>query len=352
MRQTDRTILTNGRVHTPVGIADSLTFEAGRIVETGGQPSDAVPGSYGDGAKVIDLHGMTALPGFCLGFGDAGLVSRAASQPAESDFDGDHPSDEEISALLKAYAPKIAAMGVTEIWSDDTAMFGYDFRRMIDFFINSVSFEDLPFRLRADLKFQDVDSLNDFLSEGWRTGDGVPFFQIGAVTCGAGSEQDALIAMNAHMAGMQLCIAASSQEDDNVLTLLEQLHSQRNAGSRHLITRDGRRWENIMKKGVVLSARLGRNGVESPMSGIQAAVTGDDSDGRRMSVAEAISLYTWNAAWNGRNERRRGELAVGRDADIVILERDPFGVNVSEIGSIEVAMTICGGCVTYDAGKL
>ena len=91
------------------------------------------------------------------------------------------------------------------------------------------------------------------------------------------------------------------------------------------------------------------------MLGIHAAVTrtapnGGPEDGwvpeERLSVAEAIGTYTWNGAWNGHNERRRGEIAPGRDADLVVLERDPFLAPARELADIGVAMTLCGGRIT------
>lgn len=122
------------------------------------------------------------------------------------------------------------------------------------------------------------------------------------------------------------------------------------------------RWRSMMRRGIVLSSGSDAP-IESlrPMQGIHAAVTrtGPDEDPEggwipeeRLSVAEAIGTYTWNGAWNGHNERRRGEIAPGRDADLVVLEQDPFLIPARELGSIGVAMTLCGGRITHASQDL
>ncbi len=300
MRQTEKVALINGRVHTPLGIVDSLTFEGGRITETGGFQQEGAP----DGARVIDLQGRTVLPGFCDSYSSLG-------QP-----------------------DSLPRLGITEAWQE---------RPQEGAEGPEVSFENpealnLPFRLRRLLRFPDVERLKDFLADGWRTGDGTPFCQIGGVLC-----QDKEMAEIASLSGMQ--VMADMPRDDGV-ALLEELKAAWNVPSRHLLRNNGR-WENVMKTGSVACAGSdGFGGTTPPLSGIGTAIA------EGMSVAEAISLYTWNAAWNGRNERRRGELAVGRDADLVVLDRDPFAVRPEEIAGIEVLLTVCAGCVTHDAGKL
>jgi predicted amidohydrolase YtcJ len=122
------------------------------------------------------------------------------------------------------------------------------------------------------------------------------------------------------------------------------------------------RWKTMLKKGIPLAAGSDAP-VESlrPLDGIHAAVTRQNQAGEpengwapeeNLSVAEALSLYTWANAWHGGNERRRGEIASGRDADLVVLEQDPFLTSAADIWKIGVAMTLCGGRVTYRAGGL
>ena len=67
-----------------------------------------------------------------------------------------------------------------------------------------------------------------------------------------------------------------------------------------------------------------------------------------LSVAEAVSVYSWASAWNGSTEMRRGELTVGNDADVAVAEKDPFSAKPEEIAGIDVAMTFCAGVKVYD----
>ncbi|MBQ3759707.1 MAG: amidohydrolase family protein, partial [Synergistaceae bacterium] len=99
------------------------------------------------------------------------------------------------------------------------------------------------------------------------------------------------------------------------------------------------------QNGLVVSAGSGQSLI-SPVKVISDFVS------HGLSVAEALSIYTWSASWNGGAEARRGELAVGNDADMVILEQDPFLVRPEEISDIDVAMTFCAGCAVYDSGAI
>jgi predicted amidohydrolase YtcJ len=119
------------------------------------------------------------------------------------------------------------------------------------------------------------------------------------------------------------------------------------------------RWKTMLRKGIPLAAGSDAP-IESlrPLYGVHAAVTrqsqaNEPENGwtpeENLSVAEALSLYTWADAWQSGNERRRGEIAPGRDADLVVLEQDPFLVPASDIWKIGVAMTFCGGRTTYRA---
>lgn len=340
--------------------------------------------------------------------------------------------DGELSRLLRLYGPQAASYGLTEIHSDDLSMFGFDFRRSQEFFMEAARRGDLPFRVRRQLLLSDKKLLQDFLSEGWRSGDGVPLCQIGPLkllcdgslggrtaflkddyTDAPGErglalfERDELndLVLTAHLAGMQVAIHAIGDGAlDMCLDAFERAAEQRPLAARHLIVhaqiaddhqlermkrlrlgaaiqpcfvpsdhamaveRLGRgraersyRWHTMLRKGIVLSSGSDAP-IESlrPMRGIHAAVTRAAPDGEaagwvpeeRLSVAEAIGTYTWNGAWNGHNEKRRGEILPGRDADLVILEQDPFMVPASDLADIGIAMTLCGGRVTHASEAL
>ena len=95
-----------------------------------------------------------------------------------------------------------------------------------------------------------------------------------------------------------------------------------------------------------------------PLLGVYAAVTRRTLDGKhpggwipdqKITVGEALRAYTYGNAWATFMEQKWGALAVGRYADIVVLNRDLFAVPAEAIGSVRVRYTIVGGKVVYAA---
>jgi len=117
-------------------------------------------------------------------------------------------------------------------------------------------------------------------------------------------------------------------------------------------------WRKLMDRGVHLA--LGSDfPVEKvdPMLGIYAAVTRQDLEGNppggwypqeRMTREEAIRGFTWEAAYASFAQDRRGSLEVGKDADLTVLDGDPFEVPASEIPKIQVLYTIVAGRIVYE----
>ena len=64
-------------------------------------------------------------------------------------------------------------------------------------------------------------------------------------------------------------------------------------------------------------------------------------------MGEALRAYTYGNAWATFMEQKWGALAVGRYADIVVLDRDLFAVAPETIGNVRVRYTIVGGRVVY-----
>ena len=85
----------------------------------------------------------------------------------------------------------------------------------------------------------------------------------------------------------------------------------------------------------------------SPLSGIQAAVTRESFPEERITVDDALRIYTVNAAYAAFEESIKGSIEAGKLADIAVLSRDPRAVPPNEIENIEVKMTILGGEVVY-----
>lgn len=121
-------------------------------------------------------------------------------------------------------------------------------------------------------------------------------------------------------------------------------------------------WRTMLDSGVPL---LGGSDfpVESPnpLLGIYASVTRQALDGNpaegwnaaeRMTRLEAVRSFTSWAAYGAFEEGRRGVIAAGADADLVLFTADPFAVPAAEIPAIEPLLTLVGGEIVFDAHKL
>jgi predicted amidohydrolase YtcJ len=85
----------------------------------------------------------------------------------------------------------------------------------------------------------------------------------------------------------------------------------------------------------------------SPLSGIQAAVTRECFPEERVSVDEALRMYTVNAAYASCEETLKGSIEQGKFADFTVLSGDPRVVQLNQIENIAVELTIVGGKIVY-----
>ena len=93
-----------------------------------------------------------------------------------------------------------------------------------------------------------------------------------------------------------------------------------------------------------------------PMVGLYAAVTRMGMSGESfaaheeaISMPEAIVAYTRNGAYLTREEDLKGTIEPGKLADLVVLEEDLLTIDGERVLDVEVAMTILGGEVVYEA---
>ena len=85
----------------------------------------------------------------------------------------------------------------------------------------------------------------------------------------------------------------------------------------------------------------------SPLLGIHAAVTRKQNQEERVTVNEALRMYTINAALASFEEDIKGSIEIGKLADLTVLSHDPETTAPEEIKNIEVEMTIVDGKIVY-----
>ncbi len=118
-------------------------------------------------------------------------------------------------------------------------------------------------------------------------------------------------------------------------------------------------WRTLLEDGNVLAfgSDFPVEGV-APMWGVHAAVTRRAADGHPpggwrprecLDVAEALAGFTWGAACASFAEARRGRITPGRDADVTVLDGDPFAVDPMAIRAIGIRATIVAGRVVYES---
>jgi len=93
----------------------------------------------------------------------------------------------------------------------------------------------------------------------------------------------------------------------------------------------------------------------APLMAIQGMVTRTGWNGKtwganqRVSVDEALRIFTSNGAYNSHEEHLKGSIAAGKLADFVVLSEDPHAVDPGKINAIQVVRTVAGGRTTYAA---
>jgi predicted amidohydrolase YtcJ len=86
------------------------------------------------------------------------------------------------------------------------------------------------------------------------------------------------------------------------------------------------------------------------LDGKTIAGTATRGPGELPTRIEALRLYTEGSAWFVFDEDKRGALAPGRLADLVVLSKDYLTVPIAEIGTITSRLTMVGGRVVYATG--
>ena len=70
---------------------------------------------------------------------------------------------------------------------------------------------------------------------------------------------------------------------------------------------------------------------------------------QRLNLVELIRSYTINGAYMLRREQRLGSIKVGKQADLVVLDKNLFDVPGHDIHNVRVLLTMMDGKVTHTA---
>jgi len=117
-------------------------------------------------------------------------------------------------------------------------------------------------------------------------------------------------------------------------------------------------WNSLQRRGarLVFSSDWPASISVDPMRGIHNAVNRRTTDGQppggwlpqeRISLVEALRAYTSGAAYASFDEAKKGRLAPGQLADLVVLSQDLFKLAPSQIYQTRVVLTVFDGRVIY-----
>jgi hypothetical protein len=110
---------------------------------------------------------------------------------------------------------------------------------------------------------------------------------------------------------------------------------------------------SFKEHGIVAGGNSDGFGQNWAITGIAGCVTRASMRGQSLdeeqgiSVLDAVRAYTINGAYLEGKEGEKGSIEVGKLADFVVLDRDIFTVDPSEIVETEVLITIVGGELVY-----
>lgn len=111
---------------------------------------------------------------------------------------------------------------------------------------------------------------------------------------------------------------------------------------------NGQYYKKILESGSLLALGSDAPMTElSPLRSIRAAVVNGG-----LTVEQAVAAYTVGSAYAEFQETRKGKIAAGMLADIVILSQDIFSIAPGNIAEAKVMTTIFDGKVIYDEKNL
>lgn len=87
----------------------------------------------------------------------------------------------------------------------------------------------------------------------------------------------------------------------------------------------------------------------NPLLGMQEAVLRASFPEQRLSVLEALRMYTVDAAYCSGEETVKGSIEEGKLADLTVLSEDPLAVSPDKIKTIKVEATVIDGKIAFQS---
>lgn len=85
---------------------------------------------------------------------------------------------------------------------------------------------------------------------------------------------------------------------------------------------------------------LTRNGYDHRPTGV--------NPWEKVTLSEALCAYTFGGAYVSGREKELGTLELGKLADVIVLDRNPFHVDAEEIPDCKVLLTVCDGKIVFE----
>lgn len=115
------------------------------------------------------------------------------------------------------------------------------------------------------------------------------------------------------------------------------------------------RFKSLLEAGLTIAGSSDSPVVpNSPLVGICAAINRKASAGQvilpeeKITLPQALAMYTINAAYASREEKIKGTISKGKLADLVILDAELHKIPTDEIKNIGVVMTIIDGNIVWE----
>lgn len=108
--------------------------------------------------------------------------------------------------------------------------------------------------------------------------------------------------------------------------------------------------KSLLDAGIPIA--LGSDGPLNPFLNIMFATTHPVNPAEALTREQAVSAYTYGAAFAEFKEKEKGRLLAGMQADLAVLSADVFSVPPPQLPAIHSVLTMIGGRVVHDEGVI